>query len=504
MRTIAVLVVLPLALLASPSFGGEAEDRLLCADSSRHIDDRFAACERLAEAGDAAANRTMASSTLLPRANVLLLKEQFEAAIVEYSAAIILDSGDARFYRGRGEASLFIKRYLDAADDLERVVQLGEATFWDYLRLGTAYEELNDPASALVQFDAAIRLRPDSGYAFALRGDVHDDLGQTEKAVTDYSTAIETILSAHLYSKRAWMYRDLDDYDALLRDLHVAYLLNPNLLRLHWTAGYETLWPEFVEEHWPPLTVPAVPGPFQWEPPEGGLRIDYIRIENEDRPVDPMMAAIDDITAWFVYRDRPLPIESTVYEYKIGATSARQTKVVVTDVYEQSPQRERIFLRLLYGALPTSQSFGPLPALKRDYGDALREEIWPAAAGDRLEGNGILFVTCSETPNPYKIMVGCLDGVAESTIGQFTWNLALVGWENVVTPAGRRLTARFAYEEAASMTVRGDTRSTETSVDWWFDPEIDWWIRRERLERHAGSADGTIEVLEAIEISRPD
>jgi hypothetical protein len=50
----------------------------------------------------------------------------------------------------------------------------------------------------------------------------------------------------------------------------------------------------------------------------------------------------------------------------------------------------------------------------------------------------------------------------------------------------------------------GVTQGGTGEAIWWFDPEIDWWIKRERIEREMDQALGIVRTLEAVTIEVPE
>ena len=82
-------------------------------------------------------------------------------------------------------------------------------------------------------------------------------------------------------------------------------------------------------------------------------------------------------------------------------------------------------------------------------------------------------------------------------LGQIDWTAAFEGWEYVMVPAGQRLTARINYTEARRVVIRGQTFPLDVRGTWWFDPEIDWWVRRQQTQN------GQTQTLEAWVIKPP-
>ena len=86
------------------------------------------------------------------------------------------------------------------------VLSTDAAQYRHNMNLGRRYLTNNEYASAVRAFDAAIKIRTESGEAYMGRGDAYAGLGDTENAVHDFETA--RILDPRLDTK---IERRLDD-----------------------------------------------------------------------------------------------------------------------------------------------------------------------------------------------------------------------------------------------------------------------------------------------------
>ncbi len=93
-----------------------------------------------------------------------------------------------------------------------------------------AHSKLKDLDSALVDFDAAIKLNPKLAAAHNLRGVLLRHRGEYDQAIESYSVAISLQpQTAVFYSNRGIAHRWKRDYDRAMVDLDTALKLNPNL-----------------------------------------------------------------------------------------------------------------------------------------------------------------------------------------------------------------------------------------------------------------------------------
>jgi hypothetical protein len=285
---------------------------------------------------------------------------------------------------------------------------------------------------------------------------------------------------ARTYAGRGQILDREGDTPGAVRDYRVAQLLNPNLY-----APDERL----------PVLAPDIAAPdfgrLTFEAPPQGLAIDYIQVINAVQPpVDEMEAAIGDLIFWFVGEpDKPLPLESDFVTREIGATENGVTTVHAAETFSgDQPDTVRYGQLLLPLDIPEAGT-----AFTYEGADA----IFALAPGESTTGTGALLLACPAEPDPVATMLGCLPGVANLPVGTLQWTASFVGWEYVLVPAGHRVTARILYEEVAETVMFGQTVNRAARTTFWLDPEIDWWIKRERVEGDR------IQTIEAVAISGP-
>ena len=135
-------------------------------------------------------------------------------AAAYYDRALMLNSGielarkDAIVYYCRGNESMRLGRYQEAIMDFGMAIKLGpNLAAYSYLLLGACYKKAKDFGEAAKKYDKAIklnpelRLSPEDAIVYHYRGDHCMRLGQFQRAVTDFSTAIELdsrLLAAYL------------------------------------------------------------------------------------------------------------------------------------------------------------------------------------------------------------------------------------------------------------------------------------------------------------------
>ena len=108
----------------------------------------------------------------------------------------------------------------------------------------------------MAQYDRLIELKPDSHIHWNNRGVAHASLGQRDKAIADYSKALDVAGGAKdavIWSNRAFSYAGSSQWDKAVADYTKAIELQPGnvLIRARRAAAYEALgqWDKAVADH---------------------------------------------------------------------------------------------------------------------------------------------------------------------------------------------------------------------------------------------------------------
>jgi len=102
--------------------------------------------------------------------------------------------------------------------------------------------KFTDPGKAIEYLDEAIRLEPDVGPNYTLRGVAHDKLGQYQRAIRDYDTAIQLIIRlkldyAETYILRGIAYFKLGQHQRAIQDYDTAIRLKPDYAEVYYNRG---------------------------------------------------------------------------------------------------------------------------------------------------------------------------------------------------------------------------------------------------------------------------
>lgn len=135
-------------------------------------------------------------------------KKDFDAAISDYTQAIVLDPKLPAAYLGRGMAFSQKKENDKALADLNRAIDLDPKLAHAWIERGVFLNNVkSDYDKAIADFNKAIDLNPTSAIAFANRGNTWRNKSDLTRALADLNKAIElNPRYAYAYQRRAQVY----------------------------------------------------------------------------------------------------------------------------------------------------------------------------------------------------------------------------------------------------------------------------------------------------------
>lgn len=121
-------------------------------------------------------------------------------------------------------------KYLDAISSYSSCIKLSSDYADAYFNRGSIYlENLREPAKALTDFSAFLRLKPNSFFAKNSIGRAHKELNQLDLALKSYDEAIHLKPNyAEAYLNRAVTFNELKRFDEAIADCNQAIHLKPN------------------------------------------------------------------------------------------------------------------------------------------------------------------------------------------------------------------------------------------------------------------------------------
>jgi tetratricopeptide (TPR) repeat protein/tRNA A-37 threonylcarbamoyl transferase component Bud32 len=186
------------------------------------------ALEAFAAAIETAAQPT--AGMFIDRGDIYLKNlQQYEQAITEYSKAIELDSEEWRAFQGRGDAYKHLSRWENAISDYREANRCNREAWQPSHGIFMAFRQRGDWNGAVATFTELIDQDSEHGRLYKHRADAYRKLGQLEKALEDYDTAIRVGSwdKRQDLQKRADTHRRLGRYEMALADYQAAIDMDP-------------------------------------------------------------------------------------------------------------------------------------------------------------------------------------------------------------------------------------------------------------------------------------
>jgi tetratricopeptide (TPR) repeat protein/serine/threonine protein kinase len=165
-----------------------------------------------------------------------------EAAGADQASARTTPATTAMDHYVLGVAAENARDRTEAIAHFEAALSLEPTHYWSLMRLGYCLTDLGqvreDFAAAVRVFTGCILKRPEHAYAYVCRGHAQRKLGQSGKALADYTKAIELRPDlAWAWNGRGNAHLDLHEHDKALADYSRAVELEPNLAMAWYNRG---------------------------------------------------------------------------------------------------------------------------------------------------------------------------------------------------------------------------------------------------------------------------
>lgn len=165
----------------------------------------------------------------IDRAERLEDKEQWAAAITEYTAAIRLDPSSWLAYLKRGEAQQMVDDHARAIADLTKAIELNGSCAEAYRERACVYLIEDNFQQAIADSISAIRLTPNDAAAYRFKGCSHLRLNQHDDAIRDLSRSISLDQKdAGTFRSRGLAYWLTDANEQAIADFTRALALDPS------------------------------------------------------------------------------------------------------------------------------------------------------------------------------------------------------------------------------------------------------------------------------------
>ncbi|MEI7980417.1 MAG: tetratricopeptide repeat protein, partial [Bacteroidota bacterium] len=147
----------------------------------------------------------------------------FQAALLDFNQAILIDSTEAEPYYNRGIVRSEMKDYQGAILDFNKVIQIRPVYPEPYYNRGLAKDYLNDHRGAIQDYSRAIALKADFPEAFHNSGLARFDLGDFSGAIADFTRALQyKPCFPEAFYNRGLSRFNIRDYTGAIQDLNDA------------------------------------------------------------------------------------------------------------------------------------------------------------------------------------------------------------------------------------------------------------------------------------------
>lgn len=180
----------------------------------------------------------------LEAGNTAIARQDYLAAIDQYTRAIDLYPTVPEFYFNRAVAYRSTRRFDLAIKDFEKIIALDPklpAQLWIslYTALGTVYQENGEYAKALQIQDKVLSLDASNADVYNNRGNTYVLLRQYAKALADFNKSLDLKQTALAYYSRARVYVEMRDDTRAIADYTRSVELDPSFAMAYNNRGLE-------------------------------------------------------------------------------------------------------------------------------------------------------------------------------------------------------------------------------------------------------------------------
>lgn len=163
---------------------------------------------------------------LINRSQIYLSLGKIVEAEADANGIVTLAPDKTLSYANRGAILIAAKKYDQAITDLDKAVSIGPSPTAYYYR-AQARNLKGDAAGAMPDVAKALELTPRDPELLALRAVLHQNTGDSDAAIADYTAAIAIFPAARFYNNRAWALHIKGDDAKGLPDAMKALERNP-------------------------------------------------------------------------------------------------------------------------------------------------------------------------------------------------------------------------------------------------------------------------------------
>lgn len=168
------------------------------------------------------------ATAFIRRGDAKYNRQDYEAAIADYSEAIRLSPDNVQAYLGRGNAKYALEKYPEALKDYEETLRHDPDNAYAFNGRGNVKFARKDYEAAIEDYNQAIQANPQFTLAFFNRGNVKSALQEHRAAIEDYSQAIRLNPQYEpAYLQRGISKAALNNHAGAIEDYSEAIRLNP-------------------------------------------------------------------------------------------------------------------------------------------------------------------------------------------------------------------------------------------------------------------------------------
>jgi tetratricopeptide (TPR) repeat protein len=165
----------------------------------------------------------------LNRGSTFVKMHEFDAGLNDYTRAIELEPSHFEGWYNGGSARVAARQYDEAIADLTKAIRLKPDLAYAYCNRGLSYLLRAEPKDALADFEKGLTLRINMPLCYSGRGEILLSRGQYRKAIEDLTRGINFKPTANAMMLRATAYDKLGENNKALGDYRSALSLQPNL-----------------------------------------------------------------------------------------------------------------------------------------------------------------------------------------------------------------------------------------------------------------------------------
>jgi len=466
------IFALAIALLATSAVSAQNSDaEALCKSNDTLFETRLTACNSLIDSGAYSDQAWV----LERRGDAYEDAEQYRLAVQDFHASLNIDNDFDLAYRG-----LVIANYelgeLDAALAASTQLILSRTdSYFDFYWHARVLAARGEIEAARRAFDESLR-RKDSYFTWRDLGNMLMSQSADGEAIAAYEAARDIRpFSTTPYRNLGRLYARHEQPALADRNYRIAVMLNPNL----GGSGANQ-------------RADAAPtlAPLSYATPAPGLQVQYLQVIVPRDTRSEMELAIQDLASWFSPEPKATPIASAFITRTMTTTGDTVTMAMRVDDQENMdrflapgarlPDSVEAFRGLFLNEFRPRGMDGPVFRVAYDGPDPAG--LWPLKVGNQINGTGRLLLKCPDGFQLESMVLGCRIGMQNLELGTLQYNLIVEKTETAIVPMGQYQTFVVRYRELGTINMGGNVDSRETEIRWWVSPDLDFWVKRTRLQ----------------------